>query len=313
MANTPLLEFSASRLFASWLAQQRVSLAFTTYQAGKLFFIGLTADGRISGFERSFARCMGLWSDGQTIWLSSLFQIWRLENTYAHGEVQDGFDRLYVPQVGYVTGDVDVHDMAVDEKGRLVFANTLFSCLATVSERYSFEPIWQPSFITRLAPEDRCHLNGLAMRGGRPAYVTACSQSDVVEGWRTARIGGGCVIDVESNEVVCDGLSMPHSPRWHNDQLWLLDTGSGYLGRVNFARTQIRAADILSGFLSWIGVLGQICDCWTIQVPAGADLCRVAVGGKSEAAARRGFMWFIRRRYDHRRHCSLAAFGRSHR
>src|SRR5687768_10246306 len=127
MANEPPLELSASRLFTSWLAQQRIALSFTTYQAGKLFLIGLGEAGRISGFERSFARCMGLWSNGQTIWLSSLYQIWRLENTYVKGEVQDGYDRLYVPQLSYVTGDIDVHDLSVDGDGRLIFVNTLFS------------------------------------------------------------------------------------------------------------------------------------------------------------------------------------------
>jgi uncharacterized protein (TIGR03032 family) len=257
MAKESLLEFSASRLFVSWLAQQRLSLAFTTYQAGKLFLIGSTAEGRLSGFERSFARCMGLWSDGQTIWLSSLYQIWRLENTYAAGEVQEGFDKLYVPQVGYVTGDVDVHDIAVDANGRLIFVNTLFSCLATVSERYSFEPIWQPPFVTRLAPEDRCHLNGLAMRDGRPRYVTACSQSDVVEGWRSNRIGGGCVIDVESNEILCDGLSMPHSPRWHNDALWVLDTGSGHLGRVDIDERRFEPVTFCPGYSRGLAFSGK--------------------------------------------------------
>jgi uncharacterized protein (TIGR03032 family) len=200
---------------------------------------------------------MGLWSNGQTIWLSSLYQIWRLENTYAEGEIQDGFDRLYVPQVGYVTGDVDVHDMAVSADQRLVFVNTLFSCLATVSERYSFEPIWKPSFISRLAPEDRCHLNGLAMCEGRPRYVTACSQSDVVEGWRSARIGGGCVIDVDSNEIVCEGLSMPHSPRWHDGQLWLLDTGSGYLGRVNLKERRFEQVTFCPGYSRGLSFWGK--------------------------------------------------------
>jgi uncharacterized protein (TIGR03032 family) len=257
MANEPPLELSASRLFTSWLAQQRIALAFTTYQAGKLFLIGLGEAGRISGFERTFARCMGLWSDGQTIWISSLYQIWRLENTYTKGEVQDGYDRLYVPQLSYVTGDIDVHDLSVDGEGRLVFVNTLFSCLATVSERYSFEPVWRPPFITRLAPEDRCHLNGLAMRDGRPRYATACSSSDVVEGWRSNRVGGGCVMDVESNEIVCGGLSMPHSPRWHEDDLWLLDSGTGYLGRVDLATRQFEPLTFCPGYARGLAFAGK--------------------------------------------------------
>ena len=44
---TPTLEFHGSRLFAAWLNNAGVSLAFTTYQAGKVFFIGMQPDGRL--------------------------------------------------------------------------------------------------------------------------------------------------------------------------------------------------------------------------------------------------------------------------
>ena len=208
------LEINCSRQFTAWLAEQKFSLAFTTYQAGKLFLIGRQPNGRLSIFERSFERCMGLWAKESSLYISSLYQIWRFENVLESEQIHNGYDCLYVPQVGYITGDLDVHDLTVDNTGKLVFVNTLFSCLATVSEQYSFIPLWQPSFISRLAAEDRCHLNGLAMREGQPRYVTACSQSDVADGWRDKRCDGGCLIDVSSNEVLVRGLSMPHSPRW---------------------------------------------------------------------------------------------------
>jgi uncharacterized protein (TIGR03032 family) len=113
---------------------------------------------------------MGLWGDGQTPYLSTLFQLWRFENSLCPGETYRGYDRLYVPQLGWTTGDLDIHDIAVDSQGSPVFANTLFSCLATVSERHSFLPLWQPPFITKLAAEDRCHLNGVALDRGVPRY-----------------------------------------------------------------------------------------------------------------------------------------------
>ena len=116
-----------------------------------------------------------------------------------------------------------------------MFVNTLFSCLATVSERYSFRPLWKPSFISKLAAEDRCHLNGLAMENGVPRYVTAVSASDVADGWREQRREGGVVIDVATNEIVLEGLSMPHSPRLYQGKLWLLDSGSGYFGYADLA------------------------------------------------------------------------------
>jgi len=230
---TPTLEITTSRQMLSWLAEQKISIALTTYQIGKLYFIGLKPDNSLSVFERSFNRCMGLCATPNGLYMSSLYQVWRFENAFEAGQQQDSFDRLYVPRVGYTTGDLDIHDMAVDSNGRLVFVNTLFGCLATLSETHSFKPLWQPTFISKLAAEDRCHLNGLAMRDGQPAYVTAVSQSDVADGWREYRNDGGIVIDVNSDEIVCSGLSMPHSPRWHNGKLWLLNSGTGDFGCVN--------------------------------------------------------------------------------
>ena len=229
----PKLELTGSRQFTAWLAQHHVSLAFTTYQTGKLFLIGLQPDGRLSVFERTFNRCMGLWSDQQTLWMSSLYQMWRFENVLDRGQLANGYDRLYVPQVGYTTGDLDIHDIAIDADGRVIFVNTLFGCLASINETSSFVPLWQPPFLSKLAAEDRCHLNGLAMKDGRPQYVTAVSQSDVADGWRDRRRDGGCLIDVKTNEIVCTGLSMPHSPRIYRGKVWLLDSGTGFFGSVD--------------------------------------------------------------------------------
>ena len=120
-------------------------------------------NGRLSVFERTFNRCMGLWGDAQTLYISTLYQLWRFENALEVVQTHDGYDRLYVPRMAWTTGDLDEHDVVVDGSGRVIFVNTLFSCLATVSERYSFVPLWQPPFVTRLAAEDRCHLNGLAL------------------------------------------------------------------------------------------------------------------------------------------------------
>ncbi len=169
--SAPSLEISCSRQFTAWLAEQNLSLAFTTYQAGKVFFIGLQPDGQLSVFERTFNRCMGLWAEGSTLIMSSLYQLWRFENALEPGQTHNGYDCLYVPQVGYITGDLDVHDVALatphqseksplafpNQRGsgkQVVFVNTLFSCLATVSEQHSFVPLWQPPFISRIAAED---------------------------------------------------------------------------------------------------------------------------------------------------------------
>jgi len=228
IAATPQLEFMPSRQFPEWLAENRLSLCFSTYQAGKLFFIGLQPNGRLSIFERTFNRSMGLWSDGQTIWMTSLYQLWRFENALQAGETHQGHDRLYVPQLAYTTGDVDAHDVAVDGAGRPLFVNTLFSCLAAPSEAKSFRPSWQPPFISQLLPEDRCHLNGLAMEDGRPRFVTAV---------------------VAANAVVARGLSMPHSPRLHEGKLWLLNSGTGDFGFVEPASGRFESVAFCPGYL----------------------------------------------------------------
>ena len=255
--SAPSLEISCSRQFTAWLAEQNLSLAFTTYQAGKVFFIGLHPDGKLSVFERSFNRCMGLWAEGSSLIMSSLYQLWRFENALEAGQIHNGYDCLYVPQVGYVTGDLDVHDVAVDSEGRLVFVNTLFSCLATVSDRHSFVPLWQPPFISRIAAEDRCHLNGLAMQDGQPRYVTAVSQSDVADGWRDKRQSGGCLIDMSSNEVILTGLSMPHSPRWYQDKLWLLNSGTGEFGYVDREEGVFEPIAFCPGYLRGLAFNGD--------------------------------------------------------
>jgi len=273
--NSPSLEITGSRQFTAWLAEQHLSLAFTTYQAGKVFFIGVQPTGQLSIFERTFERCMGLCVHGSTLYLSSLYQLWRFENVLEAGQIHNGYDCLYVPQVGYVTGDLDVHDVAVvdppqppfkrgeqEQDVRLggdmpIFVNTLFSCLATVSETHSFIPLWQPPFISKLAAEDRCHLNGLAMREGEPKYVTAVSQSDVTDGWRDKRRDGGCVVDVGRNEVILTGLSMPHSPRVYRDKLWLLNSGTGEFGFVDLNRGEFESVAFCPGYLRGLAFTGD--------------------------------------------------------
>lgn len=255
--NKPSLEVTTSRQMLAWLAEHTLSIALTTYQIGKLFFLGLKPSGELSVFERTFNRCMGLCALPNGLYMSTLYQVWRFENIFAPDQQQDGFDRLYVPQVGYTTGDLDVHDMGVDAKGRLIFVNTLFGCLATLSDTHSFQPLWQPKFISRLAAEDRCHLNGLAMKKGRPAFVTAVSQSDVADGWRDHRADGGVVIDVESGEIVLQGLSMPHSPRWHNGKLWLLHSGTGDFGYVDLKAGRFEPVCFCPGYMRGLSFQGN--------------------------------------------------------
>jgi uncharacterized protein (TIGR03032 family) len=253
----PDLELMGSRQFNSWLAEQRLSLAFTTYQSGKLFLIGLRPDGRLSVFERTFNRCMGLHATDQTLYMTSLYQLWRFENSLGPGQTHEGYDRVYVPQLAWTTGDLDIHDVAPGRNGQPVFVNTLFGCLATVSETHSFVPLWKPPFLSRLAAEDRCHLNGMAMEDGEPRYVTTVSQTDVNDGWRERRRDGGTVVDVKTNEVVVEGLSMPHSPRLHKGRLWLLDSGTGYFGWADRKRGRFEPVTFCPGYIRGLAFAGD--------------------------------------------------------
>jgi len=255
----PWLEVTASRHFAGWLAEQKAAIAFTTYQAGKVLLLGVNPDGRLSIFERTFSRCMGLWADdkdGRTMWLSSLYQLWKLEDSLTGGEKYHNYDRLYIPRVGYTTGDLDVHDVAVESSGRLIFINTLFSGISTLSDKRSFVPLWKPKFISKFAPEDRCHLNGLALENGRAAFVTSCSESDVADGWRDRRQNGGVVIDVRADEILCRNLSMPHSPRVNNGRLYFHNSGCGFFGYLDRSRGAFEPICFCPGYLRGLAFIG---------------------------------------------------------
>jgi len=231
----PKLTLTQSRGFGGWLESVGGSLAFTTYQAGKVFFVGLQDNGRLSIFERSFPRPMGLAvsADARTLLMATQAQIFRFDNVLSAGERQGQFDAVYTPRQTWITGDLDIHDIALGANGP-VFANTLFNCLATVSEGHSFRPLWKPPFITKLAAEDRCHLNGLAVgEDSAPAFATAVSRSDASDGWRDRRQDGGVLLDIATGDAVVEGLSMPHSPRWHDGKVWMLNSGTGEFGWVD--------------------------------------------------------------------------------
>lgn len=253
----PWVEVTGSLHFPNWLATQRVSLAFTTYQSGKLFLLGLSPEGRLAVFERTFNRAMGLWANGQTLWLSTLYQIWRFENLLRPDERHQEHDRLYVPKIGHTTGDLDVHDIAIDHAGRVVFVATAFGCIATLSERASFAPLWSPPFLSKLAAEDRCHLNGLALDSGHPRFATAVSTSDVVDGWRDRRRDGGVVLEIPSGRVIASGLSMPHSPRLYRGRLWLHDSGTGNFGSVDPNGGRFEPLTFCPGYLRGLAFVGD--------------------------------------------------------
>ncbi len=257
---TEVFALTTSRHFPSWLASTGGGLAFSTYQAGKLFLLGTKADGKLSVFERTLARCMGVGvsADARSLLVASEYQIVRFDNVMAGSPPMDsGIDASFVPHQTWITGDVDVHDIGFGADGKPLFVNTLFNCIATVSDGYSFKPLWQPPFISKMAAEDRCHLNGMALEDGVARYATAVSRSDIADGWRDRRADGGIVIDVASGEIIGSGLSMPHSPRLHGGKLWLINSGTGELGTVDLASGTFSPVAFVPGFARGLAFVGN--------------------------------------------------------
>jgi len=172
-------------------------------------------------------------------------------------EPADRHDACFLPRRSHTTGDVQIHEMAwVGDE--LWFVNTSFSCLSIRSDADSFEPVWRPRFIKQLMPGDNCHLNGLAVCDGTVRYVTALGQTDTPGGWRENKRNGGVLMDVATDEIITRGLSMPHSPRWYQGKLWLLESGDGSIGIVDLQTGKYEAMARLPGFTRGLSFLGPL-------------------------------------------------------
>jgi len=246
---------SCSAGLTAWMRRNQVSIAFTSYQSGRLYLLGSDPQGRLSFHERIYQRAMGVVGNGQRLYMGGLYQIWRFENVLGKGQLANGmFDKCYVPRNAQFTGAIDIHELGILKGGTVIFVNTKYNCLCVPSITHSFKVVWKPSFISKIVPEDRCHLNGLAMQDGKAKYVSAVCRSDTIDGWRDRRQDGGVIIDVETNEIVCEGLSMPHSPRWADGQLWVLNSGTGYLGTVDFSTRRFVPQVFCPGFLRGLAI-----------------------------------------------------------
>lgn len=238
-------EYVHSKGFARLLRSLGVSLLVSTYQAGKLMAVRADEQGGVSTLLRSFEYAMGLAVAPTRLAIGSRRQIWVLRSASdiaAKLPPEGTHDTCYVPRSSHVTGDIRIHELAwgqpvPDASGQttpqLWFVNTRFSCLCTLHPDFSFYPRWRPKFITQLAAEDRCHLNGLAMVNGQPRLATALGTTNTAQGWREDKVYGGVLIDVPANEVVTTGLCMPHSPRVYDGKIWVLNSGRGELQVVD--------------------------------------------------------------------------------
>ncbi|MEY2699527.1 MAG: hypothetical protein RIQ52_282 [Pseudomonadota bacterium] len=252
---------NASPGLGAWLVEQGGSLAFTTYQSARIFFISGKEDGQTRAHERIMGTAMGLAVENDQLWISNQQQIWRFANVGARQFSETHFDAVYMPRQAYMLGGCDVHDLVAnvrhqDQHHELLFVNTRFSCVAAPDPHFNFRPVWKPAFVTALAQDDRCHLNGLCAQDGELAYVTFCGKSDQALGWRELKNGGGGVIDVRTHEIVCENLSMPHSPRWHEDRLWVLNSGCGDFGYIDTNDRRFINVGLCPGFARGLTFVG---------------------------------------------------------
>lgn len=246
-----------TKSFPELLYSLGVSLLVSTYQAGQVILVRADGDSLNTHF-RAFPMPMGIALDGPRLALGTRVQVWEFVNQPEVArklEPAGKHDACFVPRASHVTGDIRIHEIAWGED-ELWMVNTRFSCLCSLNPHYSFVPRWHPPFISSLALEDRCHLNGLALVEGRPRYVTALGQTDTPAGWRPNRAQGGCLLDVPSGAVVLDRLSMPHSPRWHADRLWVLESGVGGLAWLNADTGRLETVALLPGFTRGLDFVG---------------------------------------------------------
>lgn len=303
--------------FPAILDQLGSSLLVTTYQAGKLVVVRSDA-GVINTHFRAFNKPMGMAVGQGRLAIGTAVDVWEFRNVPAVTAKLDPpgkHDACYLPRSSHVTGDIQIHEMAyvkVESRGSRVegqappapriphpasselwFVNTRFSCLATHDPDHSFAPVWRPKFISQLTPDDRCHLNGLGLKDGRPTWVTALGETDTGGGWRENKKSGGILMDIESNEIIARGLSMPHSPRWHNGQLWLLESGTGSIGTVDLNSGRYEPVVQLDGFTRGMEMVGNLAFVGLSQVRETAVFSGIQITERLKETERTCGVWVV--------------------
>jgi len=239
------------------LTQLRLSVLISTYQTGHLVVVS-ARQGRLVLTFHQFERAMGIAVKAGTIAVCTRQEVWFARSApdiAAKLEPRGQYDACYLARTAHFTDDIRAHELAwVGSEFWVV--NTLFSCLAALHPSYSFAPRWRPSFISDLVPEDRCHLNGLAVVDGQARYVTALSETDTLAGWRSVKATAGCLIEVPSGRVVIRGLSLPHSPRVERGQVYFLHSGQGRLDVADPATGAVQGVAELPGVARGLALHG---------------------------------------------------------
>jgi uncharacterized protein (TIGR03032 family) len=268
---------------APLLERLRLSVILTAPRSGNLIVLSAPQGKPVLSFH-TFERAMGVAVARDVLAVCTTAEVWFVRNAAdiaAKLEPRGRYDACYLTRACHFTGDVQTHEAAW-VNGELWLVNTLFSCLCSLHERYSFAPRWRPPFVTRLAPEDRCHLNGLALVDGRPGYVTAVADTDTPQGWRPNKGTAGCVIDVATGRSVVRGLCMPHSPRVSDGRLYLLDSGTGRLVAADVTSGRVETVATLPGFTRGLAVHGSLAFVGLSRVRTGSNMTGLPIAEHPE-------------------------------
>ncbi len=242
------------------LQKLNCSLAITTYQAGKVIFISPKDRDHLIQLPRQFPKPMGMALKNNKLALATLNEVVVLANNaelaQTYPKQPNVYDGLFIPRSVYYTGELDIHDLHWTSK-ELLGVNTRFSCLAYINDNYSFTPFWKPDFITNLTPDDTCHLNGVAMDGDTPKYVTLLGKTTTPQGWRATKANGGCLIDIDTHETIAENLPMPHSPRIYDGKIYVLLSATGELAEIDKQGKSYKVIKRLDGFVRGMDRIGD--------------------------------------------------------
>jgi uncharacterized protein (TIGR03032 family) len=280
--------------FAGWLAEMNVSIGFG--RRDSIVLVGRSRNDELRVDSADFGNIGGMAVDGDSMWLSTGFQMWRFENALLDGaENDDGVDRFFIPQFGATTGNLVIEDIAIGEDKQPVFTSFRFACIAQLSEELSFTPLWMPAWVSRLAPDFRSPITGLAMRDGKPGFATAIANTDKSNAWKKNRASSGLIVDLSEDRVIADSLSMPYTPRWFRDRLWFTEAGQGRLNTVNATTGEVETIVELPTFLRGLSFI----DRYAVVAGSGSRsdelLDGLPIGERLDAAGQRSELgiWVI--------------------
>ncbi len=279
--------------FPKILKALNISLAITSYQSARLILIRSEGESIDTRFK-AFSRPMGIYADESRITLGTFNQVVEfkrsdtllekiktgaLDNTgnfsrkvlekdkeqmeelrkQREEEINDvkQSDSLYLHRAALTTGMINIHDIAWGDEGLWV-VNSTFSCLSTLSPDSSFIARWKPKFISELLPEDRCHLNGMAMLNGRPKYVTTFNMEDSRDSWSEGRIDYGTLIDIDTDEILIEGMIMPHSPKVYKGEVYVCESGLGVVWKYSPITKEKTEVVKLQGFTRGLFFYGGV-------------------------------------------------------